>query len=154
MNKLAHIFDEDLCEGFELEEPATFIATEDEKEGRTVLKFNNLREIASLLGVISDDLHTHGKWISGKHELRKIDVDCLTNLVTIYEAPEVDEEDEEEEESEGRILHVGDTIAYRVNFYTITDLEEDGVWAVGPYGEGQWIDREDILTYNPEVEGW
>lgn len=148
MNKLAHALDEDICEIYEKEEPETFIVHESESKGESILKFETLNQLATCLHVLSEDLVKYGNHIIEDVGVLKVEADLKAMMVTLREGtPDYSEEDEDE-----NTLHIGSVVSYRMNFYTVTDIEDDGVWAEGPYGEGQWIDWEDLRAYNPDLD--
>lgn len=62
----------------------------------------------------------------------------------------VKEYDEEEEDE--NLIREGMLIAYRMNFVTVKSIKEDGAWVIGPYGEEQKLDWEDIEQYNPGIK--
>lgn len=49
-------------------------------------------------------------------------------------------------------IEVGDLINYRVNLVRVLEIQKDGVYVQGPYGEEQLVDWEDVKQYNPDLD--
>ena len=142
MNNLAHLIDQGLVELYE-QEGLGNVFIPHEEDGKATFKLKDVDQVANLLAILSELLHQYGD----KSGLLRVSVDMNTMLVVVEEAKE-----SEEEEDDGETLHVGLVVAYRVNFYTVTEITNDGVWGIGPYGEAQFIDWEDLRQYNPTMD--
>lgn len=142
MNNLAHLIDQGLVELYE-QEGLGNVFIPHEEDGKATFKLKDVDQVANLLAILSELLHQYGD----KSGLLRVSVDMNTMLVVVEEAKE-----SEEDEDDGETLHVGLVVAYRVNFYTVTEIANDGVWGIGPYGEAQFIDWEDLRRYNPAMD--
>ena len=144
MNNLAHLIDQGLVELYE-QEGLGNVFIPHEEDGKATFRLKDVDQVANLLAILSELLKQYGD----KSGLLRVPVDMNTMLVVVEEAKENEEDEERDDEDE--TLHVGVVVAYRVNFYTVTEITNDGVWGIGPYGEAQFIDWEDLKQYNPNL---